>query len=122
MTALQTIKNTGAPFISRGDRFGTNIAELSLWKNAGIDIVRDRGPWYKEIGQGMGAARNMASASNAYVLSDRGTWLAFQNRGDLAIIVEGDTRLFRNPRPLVPAWAARKRRRVDFGVDLSFRQ
>jgi tungstate transport system substrate-binding protein len=94
LTALQTIKAKAAPFISRGDRSGTNIAELTLWKDAGIDIGNDRGPWYKEIGQGMGAALNMASASNAYVLSDRGTWLAFQNRGDLAIVVEGDKRLF----------------------------
>jgi tungstate transport system substrate-binding protein len=94
LTALQTIKAEGVPFISRGDRSGTNIAELALWKDAGIDIAKDKGPWYKEIGQGMGAALNMASASNAYVLSDRGTWLAFQNRGDLAIVVEGDKRLF----------------------------
>ncbi len=92
--ALQTIKAKAAPFISRGDRSGTNIAELALWKQAGIDIAKDKGPWYKEIGQGMGAALNMASASNAYVLSDRGTWLAFKNRGDLDIIVEGDKRLF----------------------------
>jgi tungstate transport system substrate-binding protein len=94
LTALQTIKAKAAPFISRGDRSGTNIAELALWKAAGIDIANDKGPWYKEIGQGMGAALNMASASNAYVLSDRGTWLAFQNRGDLLIVVEGDKRLF----------------------------
>jgi tungstate transport system substrate-binding protein len=94
LTALRTIKAKRAPFISRGDRSGTNIAELALWKEAGIDITNDRGAWYKEIGQGMGAALNMASASNAYVLSDRGTWLAFQNRGDLAIAVEGDKRLF----------------------------
>jgi tungstate transport system substrate-binding protein len=93
-TALQTIKAKAAPFISRGDRSGTNIAELALWKDAGIDIATDKGPWYKEIGQGMGAALNMASASNGYVLSDRGTWLAFQNRGDLAVVVEGDKRLF----------------------------
>jgi tungstate transport system substrate-binding protein len=94
LAALQTLKAKGAPFISRGDRSGTNIAELALWKEAGIDIANDKGPWYKEIGQSMGAALNMASASNAYVLSDRGTWLAFQNRGDLAIVVEGDKRLF----------------------------
>ncbi len=94
LTALQTIKAKGAPFISRGDRSGTNIAELALWKDTGIDIANDKGRWYKEIGQGMGAALNMASASNAYVLSDRGTWLAFQNRGDLAIAVAGDKRLF----------------------------
>jgi tungstate transport system substrate-binding protein len=94
LTALQTVKAKTASFISRGDRSGTNIAELALWKDAGIDIAKDKGPWYKEIGQGMGAALNMASASNAYVLSDRGTWLAFQNRADLAIVVEGDKRLF----------------------------
>ena len=94
LTALQTINAKAAPFISRGDRSGTNIAELALWKEAGVDIANDKGLWYKEIGQGMGAALNMASASNAYVLSDRGTWLAFQNRGDLVIAVEGDKRLF----------------------------
>jgi tungstate transport system substrate-binding protein len=94
LAALRSIKTKGAPFISRGDRSGTNIAELALWKDAGIDATKDKGPWYKEIGQGMGAALNMASASNAYVLSDRGTWLAFKNRGDLAIVVEGDKRLF----------------------------
>ncbi len=94
VTALQTIKAKAAPFVSRGDHSGTHIAELKLWKDAGVDIGHDRGPWYKEIGQGMGAALNMASASNAYVLSDRGTWLAFKNRGDLAILVEGDKRLF----------------------------
>ena len=93
LTALRTIKTKAAPFVSRGDHSGTHIAELKLWKEASIDIGHDRGPWYKEIGQGMGAALNMASASNAYVLSDRGTWLAFQNRGDLAILVEGDKRL-----------------------------
>lgn len=92
--ALQAIKTKGAPFVSRGDRSGTHIAELKLWKGAGIDIAKDHGPWYKEIGQGMGAALNMASASNSYVLSDRGTWLAFKNRGDLAVLVEGDKRLF----------------------------
>jgi tungstate transport system substrate-binding protein len=93
LTALQTIKARGASFISRADRSGTNITELALWKDAGIKIATDKGPWYKEIGQGMGAALNMASASNAYVLSDRGTWLAFKNRGDLTIVVEGDKRL-----------------------------
>ena len=92
--ALKAIKSKGAPFISRGDRSGTHIAELDLWKAAGIDIGKEKGPWYKEIGQGMGAALNTASASNAYVLSDRGTWLSFKNRGDLTISVQGDKRLF----------------------------
>jgi tungstate transport system substrate-binding protein len=93
-SALQSIKAKGAPFISRGDRSGTHIAELDLWKAAGIDIAKEKGPWYKDIGQGMGAALNTASASNAYLLSDRGTWISFKNRGDLAIVVQGDKRLF----------------------------
>jgi tungstate transport system substrate-binding protein len=92
--ALRAIKSKGAPFISRGDRSGTHIAELDLWKAAGIDIGKEKGPWYKEIGQGMGAALNTASAANAYVLADRGTWLSFKNRGDLDILVAGDKRLF----------------------------
>jgi tungstate transport system substrate-binding protein len=94
VAALQAIKAKVAPFISRGDRSGTHIAELDLWKAAGIDIAKDRGPWYKEIGQGMGAALNTASAANAYVLADRGTWIAFKNRGELDIVVQGDKRLF----------------------------
>jgi tungstate transport system substrate-binding protein len=92
--ALQAIKNKGATFISRGDRSGTHIAELNLWKGAGIDIDQVRDPWYQSIGQGMGAALNTASASNAYVLSDRGTWIHFKNKVDLQILVEGDARLF----------------------------
>ena len=92
--AFQTIKDKQAPFISRGDRSGTNIAELKLWKDAEIDIDKDKGPWYKAIGQGMGAALNTAGASNAYVLSDRGTWIHFKNKGDLVIVVEGDKRMF----------------------------
>ena len=91
---MTAIKDKGASFISRGDRSGTHIAEIKLWTIAGIDIGKDKGPWYKEVGQGMGAALNIASASNAYVLSDRGTWLSFKNRGDLEIVVEGDKRLF----------------------------
>jgi tungstate transport system substrate-binding protein len=94
VAALQAIKAKAAPFISRGDRSGTHIAELDLWTAAGIDIAKDKGPWYKEIGQGMGAALNTASASNAYVFADRGTWIAFKNRGDLDIVVQGDKRLF----------------------------
>jgi tungstate transport system substrate-binding protein len=93
--ALKTIKDKQADFISRGDRSGTHIAELVLWnKDAGIDIDKEKGPWYKSIGQGMGAALNTAEASNGYVLSDRGTWLSFKNKGDLEILVEGDKRLF----------------------------
>ena len=94
VAALGAIKARGADFISRGDKSGTHQAEINLWKVAGVDIAKDKGPWYKEIGQGMGAALNTASASNAYVLADRGTWLSFKNRGDLVIAVEGDKRLF----------------------------
>jgi len=93
-TALKTIQEKQAPFVSRGDRSGTHSAELALWKQAGIDIDAAKGPWYREIGQGMGAALNTASAMNGYVLSDRGTWISFKNRGDLEIVVEGDQRLF----------------------------
>jgi tungstate transport system substrate-binding protein len=93
-TALKTIKAKAAPFVSRGDRSGTHSAELALWKACGIDIAAEKGPWYREIGQGMGAALNTASAMNGYTLSDRGTWLAFKNRGELDIAVEGDKRLF----------------------------
>jgi len=92
--AMQTLKDKQATFISRGDRSGTHIAELKLWQDAGIDIAKDHGPWYKSIGQGMGAALNTAQASNAYVLSDRGTWIHFKNKGGLAIVVEGDKRMF----------------------------
>jgi len=93
-TALKTIQAKGVPFVSRGDRSGTHAAELALWKQAGIDIAAGKGPWYREIGQGMGAALNAASGMNGYVLSDRGTWISFKNRGDLQIVVEGDKRLF----------------------------
>jgi tungstate transport system substrate-binding protein len=92
--ALVKIKEAGAAFISRGDKSGTHAAELNLWKIAGIDIAKEKGSWYRDIGQGMGAALNTASASSAYVLADRGTWLSFKNRGELAISVEGDKRLF----------------------------
>jgi|SRR5450631_616526 len=94
LAALTAIKSKKIRFISRGDSSGTNIAELELWRLAGIDIATTKGAWYKEIGQGMGAALNIASADNAYVLADRGTWLAFKNKGDLLIAVEGDAHLF----------------------------
>jgi tungstate transport system substrate-binding protein len=94
LDALRKIAAAKAPFISRGDRSGTHAAELRYWKAADVDLAAVKGDWYKEIGQGMGPALNMGSASNAYVLSDRGTWLSFKNRGDLVIVVEGDKRLF----------------------------
>jgi tungstate transport system substrate-binding protein len=94
VSALRRIATNKAPFISRGDRSGTHASELRYWKDADIDINVAKGPWYREIGQGMGPALNTASAVNAYVLSDRGTWLSFRNRGDLAILVQGYRRLF----------------------------
>ena len=94
VAAFKTLKDNGIAFISRGDKSGTHQAELNLWRVAGIDIAKEKGPWYKEIGQGMGAALNSASASSAYVLADRATWLSFKNKGDLVIAVEGDNRLF----------------------------
>ena len=92
--ALKAIMAKQAAFISRGDRSGTHVAELALWKASGIDIEKDKGAWYKSIGQGMGAALNTAGAGNGYVLSDRGTWIHFKNKGDLQILVEGDKRMF----------------------------
>jgi tungstate transport system substrate-binding protein len=92
--ALRAVSDAKAPFVSRADRSGTHTAELKLWSAAGIDIATAKGPWYRETGSGMGAALNTAAAMNAYLLADRGTWLSFKNRGDLAILVQGDKRLF----------------------------
>jgi tungstate transport system substrate-binding protein len=94
LEALKKIQATQAPFVSRGDRSGTHIAELALWKAANIDLDKAKGPWYRDTGQGMGPALNTAASMNAYILADRGTWLAFKNRGELTILVEGDKRLF----------------------------
>jgi tungstate transport system substrate-binding protein len=94
LDAFRKIAAAKALFISRGDRSGTNAAELRYWKDAGIEPAAALGGQYREIGQGMGPALNMASSDNAYVLADRGTWLSFKNRGALAILVEGDRRLF----------------------------
>lgn len=91
VAALKKIAAANAQFISRGDRSGTNAAELRFWKQAGLD---DKGGGYKPCGCGMGPALNIASAANAYTISDRGTWLNFKNRGDLTILVEGDKKLF----------------------------
>jgi tungstate transport system substrate-binding protein len=93
VAALKRLKTMRAPFISRGDRSGTNIAELDLWKLAGIDISAERGSWYIQIDQGMGGALNAASAIDAYVISDRGSWLPFKNKVDLIIVMQGDKRL-----------------------------
>jgi len=94
--ALGKVAASGAGFISRGDKSGTHAAELRLWKNAGMDLAAAKPAGYKECGCGMGPALNMGSATNAYVLTDRGTWLNFKNRGDLKVLVEGDRTLF-NP-------------------------
>jgi tungstate transport system substrate-binding protein len=94
VAALKALKARQIPFVSRGDRSGTHQAELALWKIAGIDIANEKGPWYREIGQGMGATLNTAGAMDAYTISDRGTWISFKNKGDFTISVEGDKRLF----------------------------
>jgi len=94
VAALQKIKAAQAPFTSRGDKSGTHFAELELWKLAGVDIAKDKGPWYRDTGSGMGPTLNTAAGMNAYALTDRGTWLSFKNRGELVISVEGDQRLF----------------------------
>jgi tungstate transport system substrate-binding protein len=94
LEALRRIRAARAPFVSRGDRSGTHAAELALWRAAGVDLEKEKGRWYRDTGQGMGPALNTASSMNAYVLADRGTWISFRNRGELAILVEGDPRLF----------------------------
>ncbi|MBS7734645.1 extracellular solute-binding protein [Chelatococcus composti] len=91
--AFQAIAEKKSPFVSRGDDSGTHKAELALWKLAAID-PKAGGSWYRETGSGMGPALNTAAGMDAYILADRGTWLSFKNRGDLAILVEGDDRLF----------------------------
>jgi tungstate transport system substrate-binding protein len=94
VTALKAIAAAQAPFVSRGDKSGTNAAELRLWKSAGqsTDMLANE-KWYRDIGGGMGQALNAASAMNAYTLSDRGTWLSFNNKGTLVVTIEGDARL-----------------------------
>jgi tungstate transport system substrate-binding protein len=94
LDALRKIEVAKAPFVSRGDRSGTHAAELRYWKDAGVEIDKAKGPWYRDTGSGMGPALNIASAMNAYILADRGTWLAFANRAELAVLVEGDRKLF----------------------------
>ena len=92
--ALRSIAEAKLAFISRGDRSGTHTAEMRLWKEAGLDPLPARGTWYREVGQGMGPALNTAAAQEAYVLTDRATWLAFRNRQNLRILVQGDSKLF----------------------------
>ena len=92
--ALKKLSATSQPFVSRGDKSGTHAAELRLWKASGVNLAAVKPAGYRECGCGMGPALNMAAATGAYVLADRGTWLNFKNRGDLAVLVEGDTSLF----------------------------
>jgi tungstate transport system substrate-binding protein len=94
LAAFKAIADKSSPFVSRGDKSGTHAAELKLWKAAGLDPAGAKPGWYREIGQGMGAALNTAGAMRAYVLSDRGTWISFKNKGELEISVQGDQRLF----------------------------
>ncbi len=93
-SALRSIAEKRTPFVSRGDDSGTHKKELSLWKMAAVDARAASGTWYRETGSGMGATLNTAVAMNAYALTDRSTWLKFRNKGGLAILVEGDERLF----------------------------
>jgi tungstate transport system substrate-binding protein len=93
VAALKSIADAKAPFASRGDKSGTHAAELRYWKIADIDPRSGKGHWYRETGSGMGPTLNTASAMNAYTFTDRGTWLSFRNRGELAVLVEGDHRL-----------------------------
>ncbi len=92
--ALKKLAASKAEFVSRGDKSGTHAAELRYWKAAGVDMAAAKPAGYKECGCGMGPALNIAASTNAYVLADRGTWLSFKNRADLAVLVEGDKRLF----------------------------
>ena len=94
LEGLKKVEAVKAAFVSRADKSGTHAAELRYWRDAGIDIDRQKGVWYRETGSGMGPALNTASSMDAYILADRGTWLSFKNRGNLDIVVQGDTRLF----------------------------
>src|ERR1700710_2960576 len=94
VAALKAIAASQAPFVSRGDKSGTNAAELRLWKIAGpTPDLLNKAKWYRDIGGGMGQALNAASAMDAYTLTDRGTWLSFNNKGALVVAIEGDPRL-----------------------------
>ncbi len=94
ISALKKVEAAKSPFTSRGDKSGTHAAELRYWKAAEVDPQAGKGTWYRETGSGMGPTLNTASAMNAYAFTDRGTWLSFKNRGELTVLVEGDTKLF----------------------------
>ncbi|MEP5422142.1 MAG: substrate-binding domain-containing protein, partial [Roseibium sp.] len=94
VSSLQMIAETKSPFASRGDDSGTHKAELRLWKAAGIDAVEASGDWYRETGSGMGATLNTGTGMGAYIMTDRATWIAFGNKGDYQVAVEGDAKMF----------------------------
>jgi tungstate transport system substrate-binding protein len=94
VAAFRTIAEKGAPFLSRGDDSGTHKAEQAIWEKAGVDVAAASGTWYREAGSGMGATLNTGREMQAYVLTDRATWISFKDKGDLAIAVEGDPVLF----------------------------
>jgi tungstate transport system substrate-binding protein len=96
LLAFKNIAASASPFVSRGDKSGTHVAELRYWELAQVDPLQGRGSWYRMAGSGMGPTLNISSAMNAYTISDRATWLSFKNRGALTILVEGDRRLM-NP-------------------------
>lgn len=119
--ALQAIARGRFPFVSRGDRSGTHQAELRVWSAAGIEVDPARDSWYRAVGQGMGPALNIASASDAYILTDRGTWISFRNKGRLQPLVEGDPLLFNqyglilvNPQKHAHVKAGPGQRFIDF--------
>lgn len=121
VAALQAIARGRFAFVSRGDRSGTHVAELRLWSAAGIEADPGRDAWYRAVGQGMGPALNIASASDAYLLTDRGTWISFRNKGTLQALVEGDARLFNqyglilvNPQKHAHVKAGPGQRFIDF--------
>ncbi len=115
LAAYRKIAETKAPFASRGDKSGTHAAELRLWKAAGVDPQTGKRTWYRETGSGMGPTLNTASAMNAYAFADRGTWLAFKNRGELAIVIEGDQRLFNQYGVMLVNPAKHAHVKKDFG-------
>jgi tungstate transport system substrate-binding protein len=94
VNGLKAVYNAKSAFVSRGDKSGTHAAELRFWKLAGLDPATEKAHWYRDTGSGMGPALNTAAAMNAYILADRGTWLAFKNRQGLKIVVEADSKLF----------------------------
>ncbi|MDB5807280.1 MAG: modB1 [Betaproteobacteria bacterium] len=115
LEGLKKVAAAKAPFVSSGDRSGTHAAELRYWKDAGVNLDAVRGPWYRDTGSGMGPALNTAASMDAYILADRGTWLSFKNRGNLQIVVEGDTKLFNQYGVMLVNPARHPHVKVDLG-------